>query len=83
VACAFGGPEVLELAEVERPAPISTEVLVRVRYAGVNPVDLKTRSGRGVASVGEPPSGADTGREWEASLSAVGAPWRRAGQTYG
>jgi NADPH:quinone reductase-like Zn-dependent oxidoreductase len=52
----FGGPEVLHLAEVERPAPISTEVLVRVIAAGVNPVDCKTRRGEGVARwVGPPP----------------------------
>jgi NADPH:quinone reductase-like Zn-dependent oxidoreductase len=56
VARAFGGPGVLELDEVESPAPISTEVLVRVRYVGVNPVDCKTRRGAGVAAwVGEPP----------------------------
>jgi NADPH:quinone reductase-like Zn-dependent oxidoreductase len=52
----FGGPEVLNLTEVERPSPISTEVLVRVIAAGVNPVDCKTRRGEGVARwVGPPP----------------------------
>lgn len=52
----FGGPEVLEVAEVQRPSPISTEVLVRVVAAGVNPVDVKTRRGAGVARwVGPPP----------------------------
>lgn len=52
----FGGPEVLSLAEVEQPAPISTEVLVRVIAAGVNPVDCKTRRGEGVARwMGPPP----------------------------
>ncbi len=45
----FGGPEVLELAEVEKPEPGPTEVLVRVRGAGVNPVDWKTRAGRAFA----------------------------------
>jgi NADPH:quinone reductase-like Zn-dependent oxidoreductase len=43
----FGGPEVLRLAEVERPEPMGTEVLVRVRAAGVNPVDWVTRAGSG------------------------------------
>lgn len=44
------------MAEVERPSPISTEVLVRVTAAGVNPVDLKTRRGSGVSRwVGPPP----------------------------
>jgi NADPH:quinone reductase-like Zn-dependent oxidoreductase len=52
----FGGPEVLRCVDVERPAPISTEVLVRVIAAGVNPVDCKTRRGEGVARwVGPPP----------------------------
>lgn len=52
----FGGPEVLEMVEMERPSPISTEVLVRVVAVGVNPVDCKTRRGHGVARwLGPPP----------------------------
>ncbi|UTP37535.1 NADP-dependent oxidoreductase [Streptomyces rapamycinicus] len=51
-----GGPEVLRVAEVARPEPLPTEVLVRVHAAGVNPVDWKTRQGAGMAGVlGEPP----------------------------
>jgi NADPH:quinone reductase-like Zn-dependent oxidoreductase len=42
---AYGGPEVLELAEVDSPEPRPTEVLVRVLAAGVNPVDWKVRAG--------------------------------------
>ena len=41
----FGGPEVLELAEIEKPVPKDEEVLIRVRAASVNPVDYKIRSG--------------------------------------
>jgi NADPH:quinone reductase-like Zn-dependent oxidoreductase len=53
---AFGGPEVLRMVELDRPEPLPTEVLVRVHAAGVNPVDLKTIAGRGMARVlGEPP----------------------------
>ncbi len=52
----FGGPEVLELVDLPRPEPLPTEVLVRVVAAGVNPVDWKTRAGRGTAGVlGDPP----------------------------
>lgn len=45
----FGGPEVLKVAEVARPEPVPTEVLVRIHAAGVNPVDWKTRNGRGAS----------------------------------
>jgi NADPH:quinone reductase-like Zn-dependent oxidoreductase len=52
----FGGPEVLELQEVERPEPIPTEILVRVAAAGINPVDWKTReSGGRHEAIGDPP----------------------------
>jgi len=53
---ALGGPEVLELQDVERPELIPTEVLVRVTAAGINPVDWKTRQHGGFrAAVGDPP----------------------------
>ncbi|WP_153040204.1 NADP-dependent oxidoreductase [Actinoplanes sp. TFC3] len=52
----LGGPEVLTVEQVPRPAPLPTEVLVRVHAAGVNPVDWKTREGAGMAGVlGKPP----------------------------
>ena len=50
----LGGPEVLEFTEVERPVPLPTEVLVRVRAVGVNPVEAVIRSGR-FPLLGEPP----------------------------
>lgn len=48
VAIKQGGPEVLELREVEKPEPGLTEILVRVRTAGVNPTDWKARAGGGL-----------------------------------
>ena len=50
-----GGPEVLELGAADVPAPLPTEIRVRVAAAGVNPVDWKTRAGAGMASVIGPP----------------------------
>ena len=35
----YGGPDVLELRELETPVPADDQVLVRVRAASVNPVD--------------------------------------------
>jgi NADPH:quinone reductase-like Zn-dependent oxidoreductase len=53
---ALGGPEMLELQDVERPEPIPTEVLIRITAAGINPVDWKTRQHGGFRrAVGDPP----------------------------
>ena len=49
----LGGPEVLEVVEVERPAPRANEILIRVRAAGLNPTDWKHRATGGF--LGEPP----------------------------
>ncbi len=45
----FGGPDVLELRDVPVPEPISTEIRVRCVASSLNPVDVKTRRGQGVA----------------------------------
>ncbi|MBW0110584.1 NADP-dependent oxidoreductase [Pseudonocardia sp. KRD-182] len=51
-----GGPEALHLADVPRPEPLPTEVLVRVHAAGVNPIDWKTRAGGAIYRfLGDPP----------------------------
>ncbi len=45
-----GGADELHIAEVPDPIRINDEVIVRVVAAGVNPIDAKTRAGRGVAA---------------------------------
>jgi NADPH:quinone reductase-like Zn-dependent oxidoreductase len=44
-----GDPDVLHTATLPVPAPVISELLVRVVAAGVNPIDAKTRAGRGVS----------------------------------
>ncbi|MGA4837891.1 NADP-dependent oxidoreductase [Streptomyces sp. G45] len=66
-----GGPDVLKLVRAERPEPGRGEVLVRVRAAGVNPADWKTRE-RGVfADGGAPPF--VLGFDVAGTVAAVGA----------
>jgi NADPH:quinone reductase-like Zn-dependent oxidoreductase len=50
----LGGPEVLTEVELPRPVPGPSDVLVRVRAAGLNPTDWKHRVNRD-PHVGEPP----------------------------
>ncbi|PKF51689.1 NADP-dependent oxidoreductase [Enterovibrio nigricans] len=44
---AFGGPETLKLQHSSIPTPSENLVLVKVAFAGVNPIDAKTRAGLG------------------------------------
>jgi NADPH:quinone reductase-like Zn-dependent oxidoreductase len=43
VHCEYGGPEVLKLEKLEKPVPNDNQILVRVRAASVNPLDLTIR----------------------------------------
>jgi NADPH:quinone reductase-like Zn-dependent oxidoreductase len=45
-----GDADELRTAEVAVPTPVMSEVLVRVVAAGVNPIDAKTRAGRGLSA---------------------------------
>lgn len=45
----FGGTEQLQYTDIPKPGPADNEVLVRVKAISINPVDTKTRGGKGIA----------------------------------
>ncbi len=65
-----GGPEVLEIQEVETPEPIGDQVRVRVRAAGINRADLLQRAGGYPAPAGSPAH--IPGMEFAGEVDAVG-----------
>ena len=79
-----GGPEVLELRDVERPTPGSGEVLVRVRATALNRADLMQREGRY-----PPPPGAPAdipGLEFAGEVAELGPgarEWREGDRVFG
>jgi NADPH2:quinone reductase len=66
---AFGPPEVMRLEEVPDPAPGRGQVLVRIRAAGVNPVEAYIRSG---AYARRPPLPYTPGNDAAGIVEAVG-----------
>ncbi len=70
-----GGPEVLQLREVEAPVPGPEQIRVRVRAAGLNRADLLQRKGRYPAPPGCP---ADIpGLEYAGEVEQLGSGARR------
>jgi NADPH:quinone reductase-like Zn-dependent oxidoreductase len=51
---AFGGPEVLTIVDAPAPRPLPTEVLVRVRAIGLNPLEARLPAGE-FPLTGQPP----------------------------
>src|SRR6195952_4401426 len=70
VVSSFGGPEVLQLAEVAEPVVAAGEVLIEVAAAGVNRADISQREGHY-----PPPPGAPEwpGLEVSGVVSAIGS----------
>jgi NADPH2:quinone reductase len=69
----FGGPEVLELAELAAPEPMAGQVRIHVQAAAVNPVDIATRAGR-LTDAGLAPAAGQIGIGWDLAgvIDAVG-----------
>ena len=66
-----GGPEVLEIREVDAPVAGVTDVLVRVRASGLNRADIHQRRGGYPAPPGSPPD--IPGLEYAGEVVEVGA----------
>ena len=65
-----GGPEVLEIQDVEMPQPTGDQVRVRVHAAGINHADLLQRAGGYPAPPGSPAN--IPGLEFAGEVDAVG-----------
>lgn len=65
-----GGPEVLEIQDVETPEPAGDLVRVRVRASGINRADLLQRAGGYPAPAGSPSN--IPGMEFAGEVDAVG-----------
>jgi NADPH:quinone reductase-like Zn-dependent oxidoreductase len=73
----YGGPEVLEYAQIEKPVPAADEVLIKVHAAGVNPLDWHYMRGspfvmRLMVGLGAPKN-SHFGRDFAGVVEAVGA----------
>ena len=67
----YGGPEVLEVSEIEEPHAGQGQVRIRVAAAGLNPFDWKVRSGM-FAQGSQPESPIVDGREAAGVVDEVG-----------
>jgi NADPH:quinone reductase-like Zn-dependent oxidoreductase len=70
----FGGPEVLEVAELDAPEPMAGQVRIHVQAAAVNPVDIATRAGR-LTDAGLAPAAGQIGIGWDLAgvIDALGS----------
>jgi NADPH:quinone reductase-like Zn-dependent oxidoreductase len=72
---AFGDPDVLVYEDTVKPEPGAGEVLIRVRAAGINPADWRTRRGKSgaVSLMGPEPFPVILGWDVSGEIEALGA----------
>ncbi len=70
-----GGPDVLEIQDVETPEPVGDYVRVRVRASGINRADLLQRAGGYPAPAGSPSH--IPGMEFAGEVDAIGPQVRK------
>ena len=71
----FGGPEVLEIREVDKPRIDSAQVLVRVRASALNRADLLQRQGKYPPPPGYPVE--IPGMEFAGEVTEIGSAVRK------
>jgi putative PIG3 family NAD(P)H quinone oxidoreductase len=79
-----GGPEVLDIQQVEQPRPRLSEVLVKVRASALNRADVLQRQGRYPAPPGAPQN--IPGLEFAGEIAALGGGatrWRAGQRVFG
>jgi NADPH:quinone reductase-like Zn-dependent oxidoreductase len=75
----YGGPEVLQLTEVEKPTPAANEILVGVHAAALNPVDWHFVRGEpyllrmATGGLNRPSHNRRVGRDYSGTIEAVGS----------
>lgn len=69
----FGGVENLVPAEIPIPTIAADEVLVKLKAISINPVDVKTRSGKGIAGLIKEESPIILGWDISGEITEVGA----------
>jgi NADPH:quinone reductase-like Zn-dependent oxidoreductase len=81
----FGGPEVMQVAELPVPEPGPGEVRVRVAAATINPTDIGMRSGGRAAELSKLPAPYVAGMELAGTVDAVGqgSSWQVGDQVLG
>ena len=68
----LGGPDVLEVVEADAPHPESGEVRVRVRAAGLNPLDTKLFRGLPTAAGTKPALPSGNGHDFAGDIDELG-----------
>src|SRR5438270_11274117 len=74
VHCEYGSPDVLELKDVEKPVPNDNQLLVKVRAAAVNPLDLTIAGGLALRPLSglRKPKETRVGVDYSGTVEAVG-----------
>ncbi len=73
----IGGPEVLEVVETPDPHAGPGEVRVRVRAAGLNPLDAKLFRGAPTSSGTKPELPSGNGHDFAGDIDELGEDWAR------